>query len=211
MTNGDFLGFVALSVVLSVTPGPDTMLVLGNSVSGGTRNGLATTIGVKAGTVTHSLLAALGVAAVLMQFASFFSVLKALGAAYLIGLGLYTVYQALWGEARKREQKLEPQDKGLGRCFVEGYLSNILNPKVVVFYVAVLPQFVEPGDPVFATTAKLAAVHIGVSFLWLVLVSVCVGLARRWLTRPTVRRTVSAVSGLAIAAFGVRLALSRPG
>ena len=205
---GDFVSFALLSVVLSVTPGPDTMLVLSNSLSGGTRSGIATTIGVKAGTVSHSLLAALGVAAVLLQFAAFYSVMKFVGAAYLIGLGLYSIYKAYWGRLRQAEVETLSQPKSFRRCFVEGYLSNILNPKVVVFYVAVLPQFVTPGDPVFLTTAKLASVHVGVSFLWLCCVSVFVGVANRWLTRPPVRRAVNAVSGLALAAFGVRLALS---
>lgn len=205
--NGDFLGFVALSVILSVTPGPDTMLVLSNSIGGGTKNGLATTLGVKAGTLTHSVLAAIGVAAVLMQFSSFYSVMKTVGAVYLIGLGLFSFYRAV---VRKTEAvKVEDGNKGFWRCFVEGFLSNILNPKVVVFYVAVLPQFVAPGDPVVLTTAKLASVHIGVSFIWLVGVSCFVGYARQWLTRPGVRRGVGAVSGLAIAAFGVKLALSK--
>ena len=73
----------------------------------------------------------------------------------------------------------------------------------------VMPQFIAPGDPVALTTAKLASVHVGVSFVWLVGVSCFVGYARQWLTRPGVRRGVGAASGLAIAAFGVKLALSK--
>ena len=209
MTNTDFIGFAALSVVLSVTPGPDTMLVLGNAVAGGTKSGLATTLGVKGGTLTHSLLAAVGVAALLMKFAAFYAVMKAVGAAYLVALGLYSFYRAVAGGGGQEKATAEKPPKGFLRCFVEGYLSNITNPKVVVFYVAVLPQFIAPGDPVFLTTAKLASVHVGVSFLWLVCVSFFVGTARSWLSRPKVRKGVSAASGLAIAAFGVKLALSR--
>jgi threonine/homoserine/homoserine lactone efflux protein len=205
----DFASFVVLSVVLSVTPGPDTMIVLSNSVAGGTRSGIATTFGVKAGTLTHSVLAAVGVAAVLLQFASFYTILKLIGAAYLVGLGLYSLIKALTTRVAVVAPEGAQPRKGPWRCFVEGYLSNILNPKVVVFYVAVLPQFVAPGEPVVPATAKLASVHIGVSFVWLVLVSVFVGSAQQWLTRPSVRRAVNAVSGAAIAAFGVKLALSR--
>ncbi len=209
LENSDFVGFAVLSLILSVTPGPDTMLVLSNSIAGGTKSGIATTLGVKAGTVTHSLLAAVGVAAVLLKFSAFYAILKTVGAAYLIVLGLLSVIKALSNNRASATNDASPTDKSFMRCFCEGYLSNILNPKVVVFYVAVLPQFLSPGDPVFLTTAKLASVHIGISFLWLVSVSFFVGTARRWLTRPGVRRTIGVVSGLAIAAFGVKLALSR--
>ncbi len=185
------------------------MLVLSNAIAGGTKHGLATTVGVKAGTITHSLLAAIGVAAILLRFASFYTVLKTVGAAYLIVLGLLTVYKSLSNNHAAATEESPTPNKSYLRCFTEGYLSNILNPKVVVFYVAVLPQFVGPGDPVFLTTAKLASIHIGVSFLWLVSVSFFVGTARQWLTRPSVRRVIGAVSGLAIAAFGIRLAISK--
>jgi threonine/homoserine/homoserine lactone efflux protein len=207
--NSDLFGFAVMSVVLSVTPGPDTMLVLSNTMAGGTKQGIATTLGVKAGTITHSLLAAVGVAAILMKFAAFYTVMKAVGAAYLIALGVLTVVKALSNGRANGAPGPGAQVKNGLRCFTEGYLSNILNPKVVVFYVAVLPQFVGPGDPVFITTAKLASIHIGVSFLWLVSVSFFVGTARKWLTRPEVRRAIGAVSGLAIAGFGLKLALSR--
>jgi threonine/homoserine/homoserine lactone efflux protein len=209
LLSGDLVSFAALSVVLSVTPGPDTMLVLSNAVGGGSRRGLATTFGVKAGTVTHSLLASVGVAAFLLQFASFYSILQTVGAAYLLVLGAFTVFRAFSKRTKAFHADEGAQDKSLFRCFAEGYMSNILNPKVVVFYVAVLPQFVGPGDPVFLTTAKLASIHVGVSFVWLVCVSLFAGFARRWLGRPSVRKTVNAASGLVIAAFGVRLALSR--
>lgn len=205
---GDFLSFAALSVVLSVTPGPDTMLVLNNAANGGTKCGIASTLGVKAGTVTHSLLAAVGVAAFLLQFAEFFTVMKVVGATYLVCLGCYSAYKAFSSRAVVVETS-QTAPKPFARCFVEGFLSNILNPKVVVFYVAVLPQFIAPGDPVFLTTAKLASIHVGVSFAWLLGVSFGVGYAKRWLTRPKVKAAIGTVSGLAIAAFGVKLALSR--
>lgn len=185
------------------------MLVLGNSMAGGTKCGLATTIGVKAGTVTHALLAAAGVAAVLMTFTTFYAVLKTVGAAYLVVLGVVTLVRSFTKNGAASQSAPTTPVKSYLRCFTEGYLSNILNPKVVVFYVAVLPQFIVQGGPVFLTTAKLASIHIGISLVWLVSVSFFVGTARRWLTRPNVRRGVGVLSGLAIAAFGVRLALSK--
>lgn len=184
------------------------MLVLNNSVGGGTKNGMTTTLGVKLGTLTHALLAAVGFAAVLMQFAAFYTLMKSVGAAYLVLLGCYSAYKSFTAPKQASLEDVPVTEKKFGRCVMEGFLSNILNPKVVVFYVAVLPQFIAPGDPVFLTTALLASIHIGVSLLWLLGVSIGVGSAKRWLTKPKTKAAIGTVAGLAIAAFGVRLALS---
>jgi threonine/homoserine/homoserine lactone efflux protein len=203
----DFASFVVLAVLLAVTPGADTMVVLKNAASGGARSGIWTTLGVKTGTVVHAILAGAGIAAVLVQFSAFYALMKTVGAAYLVGLGVYSVYRAFVGNGQVTEERVSPI-KSDRRCFIEGLLSNLLNPKVVLFYVAVLPQFVLPEN-VLVTSVKLASVHIGASLCWLVLVSIFVGSAKKWLARPRVRTVVNALSGAAIAAFGVRLALSR--
>ena len=199
--------FVILAVVLAVTPGADTMVVLRNAASQGTTAGLATTVGIKIGTAVHATLASVGVAALLLQYSGFYTVLKVLGAAYLVALGAIGIVRAV-RNSNKSVTSDNGRQKSRMQCLAEGFLSNLLNPKVVLFYVAVLPQFIAPGDPVAATALKLGAIHVGASLVWLCLVSFFVGAAQTWLRAPAVRRWVEITSGLAIAAFGLRLAMS---
>ena len=198
----DILAFSVLAVMLAITPGADTMIVFKNAAAGGTRRGLLTMVGVKLGTAVHALLAGVGVAA--LQFSTAYTTLKLVGAAYLVWLGFQSIYRG-WKPDRVREKDSRPAG---GKALAEGFLSNILNPKVVLFYVSVLPQFIGPSDDILARSTLLASIHIAASIIWLTLVSVFVGTAQRWLENPRVKRTIDTVSGLAIAAFGVKLALS---
>lgn len=200
----DILAFSVLAVMLAITPGADTMIVFKNAADGGTRRGLLTMAGVKMGTAVHALLAGVGVATILIQFSAAYTTLKLVGAAYLVWLGFQSIYRG-WKPKEGRESQSKPAG---GKALAEGFLSNILNPKVVLFYVAVLPQFVGPNDDIVARSALLASIHIAASIIWLTLVSAFVGTAQRWLENPRVKRTIDTVSGLAIAAFGVKLALS---
>ena len=200
--------FTVLAVVLAITPGADTMVVLKNTVQGGTKRGLMTMVGVKLGTVTHALLASLGLAAVLVQYSALYSIIKYVGAAYLVWLGVLTMYKAIRGGA-KALQVGEPVATSLVRALGQGYLSNVLNPKVVLFYVAVLPQFVQPTDPVLLKSISLGAIHIVASATWLTLVALFVGALGAWIARPRVRRVLDSLSGFALLGFGLRVALSK--
>ena len=199
--------FVLLAVILAVTPGADTMVVLRNAVAGGTRHGLMTMIGVKLGTLTHALLASVGIAAILLQFSAVYSTIKFAGAIYLGWLGLMSLVSAVKGRKRdeKTEQITEPE---AGKALLQGFLSNILNPKVVLFYLAVLPQFIGPQDPVILKAISLGAIHIVASALWLTGISVFVGAMGAWLARPAVKRALDTVAGLALIGFGLKVAVT---
>ena len=200
--------FVLLAVILAVTPGADTMVVMKNAVAGGARLGLMTMLGVKLGTLTHAVLASIGIAALVLQFSALYSTIKFAGAIYLGWLGLVSLMSAIKGKKSKvkTEQIAEPK---AGKALAQGYLSNVLNPKVVLFYLAVLPQFIGPDDPVLLKSISLGAIHIVASALWLTGVSVFVGAMGAWLARPKVRRALETVAGLALIGFGLRVALSK--
>ena len=101
------------------------------------------------------------------------------------------------------------QKKESWRSIVEGLLTNVLNPKVAIFYLAFLPQFISPGDPVFAKSVMLAAIHFTLGIIWLSLVTVFLGRMRALLTRPRMRGAIEATTGTILIAFGVRLAMER--
>lgn len=136
------LAFLAASVLLAITPGPDMAYFLGKTVSQSRAAGLAALAGSTTGIVTHSVLVAAGLSALLAASATAFTVLKIVGAVYL----LYLAYDALRNGSAfslKREGKSEP----IHSVYLKGLLSDLLNPKVIVFYVSLLPQFVSPSDP----------------------------------------------------------------
>lgn len=202
------LTFTLVAAVLTVTPGADTMLVIRNSLRGGRAAGWATTLGILSGTFLHALMSSVGLSVILMRSATVFHYVKLLGAAYLVWLGLH----ALWSTRRDSGAPSGSETNSVRRVmfregYVQGFLTNILNPKVAVFYLAFLPQFISPGDPVLAKSVLLAGIHNLQGVLWLGALSIVVARGRRWMERPAVRRWVTRVSGTIIAGLGIRLAL----
>jgi len=198
--------FLALAAVLTLTPGADTMLTLRNAAAHGTRAGVMTALGVGAGFFVQPLLAALGVAAIFVRSEAAFGAVKWAGAAYLTWLGLQSV-RAAWRGGEGGAPVDVARD---GRAsFRQGLLTNALNPKIAVFYVAVLPQFIRPGDRPLPRALALAGTHYVMGFAWLVLLSVAAGRASGFLRRRRVRASLDAASGLVMIGLGVRLALSR--
>jgi RhtB (resistance to homoserine/threonine) family protein len=199
------LAFTGTVAVLTLTPGPDTMLVVRSAAVRGRRAGLLTVLGIGSGLFVHATLSALGLSAILVRSARAFEWVRLAGAAYLVLLGVQTLRSA-WRGAPAREKGTAA---GARRAFVEGFLTNVLNPKVAVFYLAFLPQFVGPADPVPARSLLLAAIHCALSLAWLFLVTAFVVRLRPALERPAARRILEAVSGTVFVAFGLHLALGR--
>ena len=208
-----FWAFVALAALLTITPGADTVLTLRNTLSGGTRDGLWTMTGICSGFVFQPLLASLGVAALFVQLPVAFAVVKIAGAFYLVYLGVQSLREAvfLW---RRRDAIDEPfvrsaKHASAWKRYREGLLTNALNPKIAVFYFAVLPQFIKPGDPALFKSLLMTFCHYGMGVVWLGGIAVCAGQLRTLLVRPRVKVILEAISGLAMIGFGARLALAR--
>ena len=199
------LAFAGVAALLTITPGVDTMLVLRMTVTGGRRAGYLASAGVVTGLLCWAMAGAAGLTAVLAASRIAFDVLRVAGACYLLWLG----GQALWNARRGRAAE-EPALDGGGSgvaAFRSGLTTNLLNPKVGVFYLSLLPQFVPDGSAVLTTSMIFSAIHAAEGLLWLVLVVGVAGAARRVLTRPTVKRRLQQVTGLAFIGFGVRLAV----
>ena len=211
MGDSQVLAFTVAAAVLTIAPGPDNMLVIRNVLRGGRRDGMITAFGICAGLFVHATLSALGVSMLLMHSAAAFRLVKLAGAGYLVWLGVQSL---------RRTVRTPPLPESVGevgpargvtpqQCFLEGLLSNVLNPKTAVFYLAFLPQFIAPTDPVLTQSLLLAGIHYVESILWFATLSVLLDHTRRFILKSTVRRWLDGLCGAVLVGFGARLALER--
>ena len=202
-----WLLFIVASLVLIVTPGQDMMLVMSRSIAQGSSAGVATAAGVSVGLVGHTVLATLGLGAILRTSEWLFLALKLVGAAYLVYLGIQLL--------RTRNHELvvsAAAPRSLWRLFFDGALSNISNPKIAVFYFAFLPQFVLPGasQPTLSVFA-LGLLFAGLTFLVKGPVGLGAGLLSGWLrSRPGALTWLYRTSGAVLIGLGLKLAFERP-
>lgn len=203
------LTFIIPVTLLTMTPGVDTLLVIRNTNRGGWRDGVVSSFGICSGLFVHALVSAVGISLILLQSALAFSLLKFVGAGYLIWLGMVSLRSACG-----KQQQLEVRDSlaadfQLRRSFVEGLLSNVLNPKTIVFYMAFLPQFIDPAGSPLQQSLLLAALHFVIAMIYQSLLAALVERAGRWLRTPKVRRWLDGVTGTIMLLFGLKLALER--
>lgn len=206
MIDSRIAAFAVVAAALTVTPGADTLLVLKNALRGGRRAGWATMLGILAGTLLHASLSAVGLSVILARSAAAFQIVKLAGAAYLVWLGVQTFRS---GGAVVPDGADGLPGATLRGSFGEGFLTNALNPKVAVFYLAFLPQFIRPGDPVLLRSLLLASIHNGMAVVWLGTLSVVAARGRAWMQRAPVRKWIQRTAGAALLGLGVRLALDR--
>jgi threonine/homoserine/homoserine lactone efflux protein len=207
------LAFAAFAAVLTVTPGLDTMLVLRTSAVAGRRAGLAAVVGIGAGCLIWAAASALGVTAVLAASRLAFEILRIAGVLYLIWLGLRILWQARRPVVASRDPATATAGTPVGGAwpaFRTGLVTNLLNPKIGVFYLSVMPAFLPDGLAPLAGALALGAIHVAEGIVWLGLIVLLVNWARAWLTRPRVKQALDRLCGVAFIGFGVRLAVAAP-
>jgi threonine/homoserine/homoserine lactone efflux protein len=198
--------FLLASIALALTPGLDTFYILTRSGREGHVVGLAAVLGINTGCIVHTLAAVLGISAILMTSALAFTVLKYLGAAYLVWIGL----RMLLSRATTRKPT-ETRGRGLGAAFRQGMLTNVLNPKVALFFLAFLPQFVSmhAAHPQFGLMLLGLSV-IGTGLIWSTVLALMGGRIHRLLnTKPKIGQWMDRVCGTVLLGFGVKLALQQ--
>jgi len=154
MFDSQVLAFTLVAAILTMTPGADTLLVVRNVLRGGRGDGFVTMFGICSGLYAHAVLSALGISVILMHSATAFTVLKIAGACYLVWLGIQSLQSAGRASAAPELADAGAVRVPAVRSFREGFLTNLLNPKVIVFYLALLPQFIGPDDPVLQARLK---------------------------------------------------------
>lgn len=197
--------------VLTLTPGLDTMLVIRNSARGGWLDGAVSSLGICSGLFVHATVSALGISIILLQTSWAFSTLKVAGAAYLVWLGFCSWKRVATGSTNLLGINGANRQDGflLQRSFREGFLSNVLNPKTVVFYMAFLPQFIDPLAPPFGQSLIVASIHFCVAMIYQCLLAAMVNQARSWLLSPKVNRVFDSLTGSLFLLLGIRLAFEK--
>lgn len=200
--------FTIASIALIITPGQDMVLVMTRSISFGTKAGIVTAAGVSVGLIGHSVLAALGLGALLQASEILFTAMKIAGAIYLVYLGV----KAFRAPPIQFEQQTTG-DRSLRALFIQGAVSNLSNPKIAIFYFAFLPQFVSAD----AANAGRQLLALGLLFAFLTFLIKCpigyaAGSLSGWLrSRIRVQTWINRVSGMVLIALGIRLALENNG
>jgi RhtB (resistance to homoserine/threonine) family protein len=203
------LAFTLLAALMTVSPGADTLLVVRNVLRGGRRDGLATAFGICSGLYVHAFLSALGISVILLHSAAAYTALKIAGAAYLVWLGAQSLRSAARGTPRADAGNAPRARVPAWQSWREGFITNVLNPKVIVFYLALLPQFIDADDPALAKSLMLTAIHVIEGIVWFAIVSFLVDRSRRLFMKPLLRRWIDGLCGAFLVALGVRLALAR--
>ena len=213
------LPFLGVVVVITLIPGPDMALVLRNGMRGGTPAAWATGLGCCAGIATWAVTSVVGLAALLAASGRVFDALRIAGAVYLAVLGLSALRAAVGRDAGSAlgepDAPAPAVHDGPGAridrrtAFRQGLVSNLLNPKIALLFLTLLPQFVAPGEARTATTAELGLAFLIVGLTWMRLVSFGVGAVGRTLARPAVRRGIEAVAGTVLVGLAVRVAVER--
>jgi threonine/homoserine/homoserine lactone efflux protein len=199
----DIGSFALVVALLTVTPGLDTALILRTSLLDGKRPAWGVVLGIQLGTLTWGLLTAVGLSALLAASQFGYDVLRWAGAAYLVWMGLRMLLAK--GDAPGEEEA--QQEVRFRTGFRRGLVTNLLNPKVGAFYVAMLPQFLPQDAPHALMGLLLAGVHVGEGLLWSAALIGFAALMSRTLRTPFVRRLLDRITGVVIVGFGVRLAV----
>lgn len=201
-------GIVAAALVLAlltVSPGADMALVAKVTLQRGRSDAFVTTVGICSGLFVHATASALGLSVILATSADAFTAVKLAGAAYLAYLGIRSLRASFHPEV---PQAAVASSRSAGP-FVQGLFSNVLNPKVAVFYLTFLPQFIDPRGNVLAQSLVLAAVHAVMGLLWLTAYAYVLGRVARALASGTLRRILERVTGVVLIGLGARLAFER--
>ncbi len=199
--------FIATAIVLVITPGQDTFFILGRSLSGGRKSGVAAALGITAGSVIHTCLAAVGLSALLATSPFAFMAVKFAGAAYLIYIGM----RALLSKSNALPGDGAPEQSDAWSAFRQGVISNLLNPKVALFFLALMPQFIDAASAhKVAAFLALGMTFVALGVVWCVVLAVAAASLRGWfLRRPSMATVLNRVAGAMFVALGLRLAMVR--
>ncbi|MFJ8235407.1 LysE family translocator [Ureibacillus sp. NPDC094379] len=204
-----YIIFAITSFLLIIVPGPDTAVTTRNTLVYGKEAGVQTVLGTCLAITIHTTAAALGLSAIIMKSAIVFSVFKYIGAAYLIYMGV-KAFKSL------RDHKIQPNDTvkqilphNHRSLIGQGFYTNILNPKVAVFFLTFFPQFITSDTNVFVSFFTLGLLYIVIKFTWFVTYIYVIDFVRNWMQRPRVQAAMDAVTGIIFVAFGIKLAFEK--
>ena len=209
----EILAFAGVVTLLVMFPGPNTLLVMRNAGQGGTRAGCLTVAGVVVALYVHALLSVLGLSVIITRSAHAYLVLKMLGATYIMYLGAAGLYGVFAGRSRKAvgaDGEADADSRLTVRAvafFTQGFVSNVLNPKVALFFLALFPQFIHAEGNVVGEAFLLTLVYSLISMTWYMLLVLFVNRFRQSLQNSTIRQGLAVVAGIVLLGLGLRMIL----
>ncbi|MCA1037236.1 LysE family translocator [Bacillus infantis] len=203
----NFYLFALMCIFLIILPGPDTAVATRNTLSAGRMGGLKTAAGTCSALAIHTLAAVAGLSALIVKSAMLFSVLKYAGAAYLVYLGIKSLLSIRDG-GQEKDNSSGPLIKGK-TFFRQGFLTNLLNPKVAVFFLTFLPQFVEEGTAPFFPFLLMGAVYTILTAVWFFLYVLLIQQISSFMKKPKTQKAIEGLTGTILIGFGVKLALEK--
>ncbi|MET4561193.1 RhtB (resistance to homoserine/threonine) family protein [Lysinibacillus parviboronicapiens] len=204
--------FLLMCVLLIILPGPDTAIATKNTLTASKKGGIQTILGSCCGLLIHTFAAVIGLSAIIVKSAYVFAVLKYAGAVYLCYLGVKT----LW--TLKTIRSLPPvlQDEtqvdhkyAHQSCFKQGFLTNIMNPKVAVFFLTFLPQFVDVSSATFVPFLFMGLIYTAITALWFVFYVYLLDRISAFMKKPTTKTVIEGLTGTILIGFGIKLALEK--
>lgn len=201
----DFFTFLVLSLFVVMSPGIDTALITKRTISDGRKDGYKMALGLSTGSLVHTFAAAFGISAILMQSAVAFEIVKYIGALYLIYLGLSSLISKK--KVASDENENNPEIKK--SAFKQGLFSNVLNPKVAMFFLTFLPQFVKTGEDATQQLIMMGVIYTVLSITWFFVYVLLINYLRVWLMSPKVQRIMDKATALVLIGFGLKLALDK--
>ncbi len=200
------VGFAALAAVLTIIPGLDTALVLRTALIRGRQHGFAAIFGICFGALTWGIAAALGAAALLAASEIAYRAVTVAGALYMTCLGVSMIVKSFRTPSTETNVDVSSAQVPWWRSFLTGYWTNLLNPKIGVFYIATIPQFIPPGVSHLGMGVLLAGVHAVLGVIWLSTVALGASAARRWIANARSLRIIDRIAGTILVGFGIKLA-----
>ena len=199
--------FLVSCILLNLTPGQDTMYIVGRSMAQGRKAGIWSAFGVMSGVLVHTLLAALGLSAILATSALAFNIIKTIGAAYLIWIGIGFIRN---GGHQTSGETMAKEDIHPFRVYCQGVMTNLLNPKVALFFLSFLPQFADPGaESVFGALMLLGLIFFTTGSIWcLVLATGSSWLTERFRSSASLGGLLKRLAGILLVGLGIRLAFA---
>jgi threonine/homoserine/homoserine lactone efflux protein len=211
LASANIAPFLGVSILVIAAPGQDTALTIRNTLFGGRPAGLATAAGVSSGQFVWTVATSAGLAALLVASEPLFTAVRLAGSAYLVFLGVQALYAAIRPKARQKGRQDTPEPRRISRMagYRQGIFSNLGNPKMVVFFSSLLPQFLPRGQASFANLLLLGLLFNLMTLSWLTAYAFVVARVGDVLRRERVRRGMEAISGLVLIGLGLRLATER--
>jgi RhtB (resistance to homoserine/threonine) family protein len=200
--------FVIMCILLIILPGPDTAIATKNTLTVGRTGGFRTIFGTCCALLIHTLAAVVGLSAIIVKSALLFSVFKYFGAVYLVFLGVKTLWALKQNKTAPTEMTAESKyDKK--SCFKQGFLTNLLNPKVAVFFLTFLPQFVDSGSPSFIPFLIMGITYTLLTAIWFLFYIYLLNQIRTFMKKPRTQMLMEGITGTILIGFGIKLALEK--